>query len=399
MKYSTLSSKLSDSPTLAMAAKAKKLVSEGLDIISFSAGEPDFHTPAQVKAAGIAAIKKNITGYTASSGTPELRKHVARWMTREVGVEYAPNQILVSSGAKFAIAAAILATVDPGDEVIFPAPYWVSYPDMIKLAGAEPIPVETDLAHGFKMTPSALEASITPKTKMVLLNSPNNPTGAVYSHTELIALAEVLARFPEVWILSDEIYSRLIFDGKKHRSIAAISSNIAERTIIVNGVSKAFSMTGWRIGWAAGPKELIARAGKIQSHTTSCPSSISQSAAEAALQMDDSFMADWVEQYSRRRDIFIDLLKAVPGIKPFVPDGAFYLFCDIRQWIGKTKPKGGKLSSCFDAAEYLLDEAMIAAVPGDAFGAEGYIRFSFACSEDDIRRGVPRIAEAAGKLK
>lgn len=399
MKYSSLSSQLSNSPTLAIAAKAKKMISEGLDVISFSAGQPDFHTPDNVKNAGIEAIEKNITGYTASSGTPKLRNLVANWMTREVGVKYEPNQIIVSSGAKFAIAVSILTVVDPGDEVIFAAPYWVSYPEMVKLAGAIPRPVMTEGSEGFKLTPKALEASITPKTRIVLLNSPNNPTGAVYSEAELKALAEVVSRYPDIWVFSDEIYSRLVYDGKKHVSIAAVSPEMAERTIVINGVSKAFSMTGWRIGWAAGPSEAIARAGKIQSHTTSCPCSISQHAAEAALDGSDSFIGEWIDHYLKRRGLFADMLKDIPGIKPFIPDGAFYLFCNIAGWIGKTKPDGEKIDSCFDAADYLLDEALVAAVPGGAFGADGYIRFSFACSEDKIVRGVERIAEAVAKLK
>ncbi|MCK5832446.1 pyridoxal phosphate-dependent aminotransferase [bacterium] len=399
MKYSFLSSQMSNSPTLAIAAKAKRLVSEGLDIISFSAGQPDFNTPNPVRLAGIEAIEKNITGYTASSGTPKLREIVAKWMAHEVGVEYKPNQVLISTGAKFAIAVSILTSVDPGEEVIFASPYWVSYPDIVKFASAVPVIVKTSREEGFKLTPELLEAHITPKTRMVLLNSPNNPTGTVYSKSELRALAEVLLKHPNIWILSDEIYSRLIFDKKEHSSIAFSFPEMAERTIVVNGVSKAFSMTGWRIGWAAAPAELISRAGKIQSHTTSCPSSISQYAAEVALQSDDSFMVDWVAQYSSRRDLFISLLKDVPGIIPFVPDGAFYLFCDIKNWMGKVKPNGDTIKSCFDAADYLLDDALIAAVPGGSFGADCYMRFSFACSEDNIRRGVPRIAESVGKLK
>ncbi|MCD6501070.1 pyridoxal phosphate-dependent aminotransferase, partial [bacterium] len=288
MQYSYRSSLLSDSPTLAIAAKAKRLIAEGIDIVSFSAGQPDFPTPEAIKAAGIEAIDRNVTGYTASSGTPRLRGLVAEWMTREVGVDYAPNQIIVSTGAKFALVAAILATVNPGDEVLFAAPYWVSYTEMVKLAGAEPRPIMTVRASGFKLSPEALESSIGRETKMLMLNSPNNPTGAVYSRAELEALADVLARHPDVWVLSDEIYSRLIFGGKKHVSIAAISPDIAARTIVINGVSKTFAMTGWRIGWAAGPAELISRAGKIQSHTTSCPNSIAQYAAERALAADDS---------------------------------------------------------------------------------------------------------------
>ena len=399
MQYSYRSSLLSDSPTLAIAAKAKRLISEGIDIVSFSAGQPDFSTPEAIKAAGIEAIDKNVTGYTASSGTPKLRSLVAEWMTREVGVDYAPNQIIVSTGAKFALVAAILATVNPGDEVLFAAPYWVSYPEMVKLAGAEPRPIMTVRASGFKLSPEALESSIGRETKMLMLNSPNNPTGAVYSRAELEALADVLARHPDVWVLSDEIYSRLIFGGKKHVSIAAISPDIAARTIVINGVSKTFAMTGWRIGWAAGPAELISRAGRIQSHTTSCPNSIAQYAAERALAADDSFIADWVKQYSERRDLFSHLLSDIPGIEPFVPEGAFYLFCDIAGWIGKTTPKGKVIESSSDAAEFLLDEARVAAVPGGAFGVEGHMRFSFACSLESIRRGVSRMAEAVDRLE
>ena len=399
MKFSKRSSLLSDSPTLAIAAKAKQLKMEGVDIISFSAGQPDFHTPDSVKAAGIEAIENNETGYTASSGKPNLRRLVAEWMSHEVGVDYVSNQIIVSTGAKFALVVSILAAVDPGDEVIFAAPYWVSYTEMVKLAGGKPKVIRTGKADGFKLSPEALEAAIGPKTKMLMINSPNNPTGAVYTRAELEALAEVLNKYPDIWILSDEIYSRLIFDGKKHVSIASISPEIAGRTIVVNGVSKAFAMTGWRIGWAAGPVELISRAGKIQSHSTSCPCSISQYAAERALQIDDSFIEDWVNQYSGRRDLFIRLLADIPGIEPFVPNGAFYLFCDIGGWIGKTAPDGKIVESCSDAAEYLLDEARVAAVPGGAFGMEGHMRFSFACSTETIERGVLRIAKAVGKLR
>jgi len=398
MDYSDRAKRLVDSPTLAIAAKAKALKASGVDVISFSAGQPNFPTPEHIKDAGIEAINTNQTGYTASSGTPELRAAVAEWMTREVGVKYGPEQILISPGAKFAISLTILATVNPGEEVIFAAPYWVSYPEMVGLADGKSVIAVTDRQSGFKMTPDQLDALITPKTRMVLLNSPSNPTGALYSAKEIKALAEVLSTHPNIWILSDEIYSRLIFDDVKHFSIAAVSVDMANRTAVVNGVSKAFSMTGWRLGWIAGPAELIANAGKMQSHTTSCPSSISQFAARKAVTSPDAFLDEMLSAYRRRRDLFVELLRDIDGIIPFVPQGAFYLFCDIRHYLGKRTPSGEIISSCLDFAGYLLDEARIAAVPGGAFGMDGYIRFSFACSDENIREGVMRIEKALVKL-
>ncbi len=399
MLYADRTNKVTDSPTLAISAKAKALKAEGVDVISFSAGQPDFPTPEHVKRAGIEAIEKNITGYTASSGTPALRKAIADWTKKEIGVEYSPKQILVSTGAKFSLTAAILSTVEAGDEVIFAAPYWVSYPDMVRLADGTPVIAKTTAKDGYKITPDQLEAHISQKTRMLLLNSPSNPTGAVYSKSEIEALAEVLERHPNIWILSDEIYCKLIYGGTKHFSIAAVSKSMSDRTIVVNGVSKTYAMTGWRIGWLAGPEELVSRAGKIQSHTTSCPSSIAQEATLVALTSPDDFLDDMRDAYHRRRDLFVELLRDVPGIVPYVPDGAFYLFCEAGDYIGKTRPDGGRISSCMDFADYLLDEARVAAVPGGAFGAGGHIRFSFATGEDDIRRGVTRIAEAVAKLK
>ncbi len=398
MKYSDRVSKLGNSITLAISAKAKAMKGRGLDVISLSAGQPDFPTPEHIKAAGIAAIEGNITGYTASSGTPALRVAAAEWMTRETGVEYSPDRILISTGAKYSLALTILTTVNPGEEVIFAAPYWVSYPEMVNLAEGVPVIVKTDFANGFKLTPAMLENNITDKTRVVLLNSPSNPTGSVYTKEETIALAKVLEKYPDIWIVSDEIYSRLIYGDTEHFSIAAVSPAIAARTIVVNGVSKTFAMTGWRIGWMAGPKEFIARAGKMQSHTTSCPSSISQHAAEKALTLPDDFLIEMEGAYLRRRDMFIELLKDIPEIEPFKPDGAFYLFCDIGSIIGKTTPEGKRINSSVDFADYLLEQALVAAVPGGAFGIEGYIRFSFAASDEAIERGVSRIAEAVRKL-
>jgi len=319
-------------------------------------------------------------------------------MSAQIGIEYSAKQIMVSTGAKFSLTAAILATIDSGAEVIFTAPYWVSYPDMVRLADGTPVIAKTTAKDGYKITPDQLEAHISSKTRMLLLNSPSNPTGAVYNRSEIEALAEVLRKYPDIWILSDEIYSRLIYGGAEHFSIAAVSREIADRTIIVNGVSKTYAMTGWRIGWMAGPEELVSLAGKIQSHTTSCPSSISQEATLKALTAPDDFLEDMRKAYRRRRDLFVELLQGVQGIVPYVPDGAFYLFCEIGDLIGKTRADGVKISSCMDFADYLLDEARVAAVQGGAFGLGGHIRFSFATSDDDIRRGVARIAEAVDKL-
>lgn len=398
MLYADRTNMVTNSPTLAISAKAKALKAEGLDVISFSAGQPDFPTPDHIKAAGIAAIEGNATGYTASSGTPALRKAIAEWMTAQIGVEYSQKNIMVSTGAKYSLTAAILATIDRGAEVIFTAPYWVSYPDMVRLADGTPVIAKTTAKDGYKITPEQLEAHISPKTRMLLLNSPSNPTGAVYNRSEIEALAEVLRKYPDIWILSDEIYSKLIYGGAEHFSIAAVSKEIADRTIVVNGVSKTYAMTGWRIGWMAGPEELVSLAGKIQSHTTSCPSSISQEATLKALTSPDGFLDDMRAAYRRRRDLFVELLEGIPGIEPYVPEGAFYLFCEIGDLIGKTRKDGVKIMSCMDFADYLLDEARVAAVPGGAFGLGGHIRFSFATSDDDIKRGVERIAEAVGKL-
>jgi len=399
MEFAERTSRISDSPTLAIAAKAKALKAQGVDVISFSAGQPDFPTPGHIKAAGIEAINANKTGYTASSGTPALRKAAARWMSEQTGVQYEPSQILISAGAKFAIAVAILSTVDPGGEVIFTAPYWVSYPEIVKIADGVPVIALTSKEDGFKITPNQLEALITPRTKMLLLNSPSNPTGAVYTETEIRVLAKVLEAHPNVWILSDEIYSRLIYGDMKHFSIAAVSPEMAARTIVINGVSKTYAMTGWRIGWLAASKELVEKAGKIQSHTTSCPSSISQEAAEKALTAPDDFLNEMREAYSRRRELFLELLDDVEGIEPFIPDGAFYLFCNIRFYLGKECPDGTTIRSCLDFSNYLLDEARVAAVPGGAFGMAGYVRFSYATSDEDIKRGVERIKNALAKLK
>ncbi len=399
MQFASRTNKVTDSPTLAISAKAKALKAEGIDVISFSAGQPDFPTPEHIKRAGIAAIENNVTGYTASSGTPALRKAIAEWMSAQTGVDYSPKQVMVSTGAKFSLAVAIMATIEPGDEVILPAPYWVSYPDMIRLSGGEPVIAKTTAAGGYKITPDQLDNSITPKTRMLLLNSPSNPTGAVYTREEITALAGVLEKYPDIWIMSDEIYCRLIFGDIEHFSIAAVSDEMAKRTIVVNGVSKTYAMTGWRIGWMAGQEELVARAGKIQSHTTSCPCSISQEAALSAVIQPDGFLDDMREAYRRRRDLFVGLLADIDGIEPYIPDGAFYLFCDIGGLIGSARPDGGEISSCMDFADFLLDEARVATVPGGAFGSEGYVRFSFATNDEDIKRGVARIKESVAKLR
>lgn len=399
MKFASRTNKVTDSPTLAISAKAKALKAEGIDVISFSAGQPDFPTPKHIKQAGIEAIENNITGYTASSGTPALRKAIAGWMKAQIGIDYSIGQVMVSTGAKYSLAVAIMATIDPGDEVILPAPYWVSYPDMIRLSGGEPVIAKTSSDGNYKITPDQLESLISPKSRMLLLNSPSNPTGTVYTREEIAALAKVLEKHPEIWILSDEIYCRLIYGDTEHFSIAQVSDEMAARTIVVNGVSKTYAMTGWRIGWMAAPEELVSRAGKIQSHTTSCPCSISQEATLKALTAPDDFLDKMREAYLRRRDLFVELLAEVDGVEPYVPDGAFYLFCNIGDLIGKTRPNGDKVNSCMDFADYLLDEARVAAVPGGAFGLGEHIRFSFATGDEVIKKGVARLKEAVAKLK
>ncbi|NBX03162.1 MAG: pyridoxal phosphate-dependent aminotransferase [Alphaproteobacteria bacterium] len=400
MSFSAASrlSRVKPSPTLAVTAKAAELKAAGKDVIGLGAGEPDFDTPQHIKDAAVAAIAAGQTKYTPVAGTPALKKAIADKFLRENELTYAPNQIVAGTGAKQIIFNAFLATLNAGDEVIIPAPYWVSYPDMVLFAEGTPVIAEASEATAFKLTPAALEKAITPKTRWLILNSPSNPTGAAYTQAELRALADVLLKHPHVWILADDIYEHLAYDGFKFLTIAQVEPKLYERTLTVNGVSKAYAMTGWRIGYAGGPKELIAAISDIQSHSTSNPSSISQAASVAALNGPQEFLADWRNSFASRRNLVVDALNKIDGISCLKPEGAFYVFPNIKKLIGKKTPSGKTIESCNQFCDYLLEEALVAAVAGSAFGMGGYFRISYATSEKALTEAMNRIAKACAAL-
>ncbi len=369
------------SSTLAITARAKELRVQGHDVVNFGAGEPDFDTPAVIKQAAIQAIHDGLTKYTPSVGTLSLRQEIAKKFKRDNGLDYTPSQIVVSCGAKHSIFSVIQVLADDGDEVLIPAPYWVSYPEMVKLAGATPVFIETTSKTGLKVTPGMLRKAITKKTRIFILNSPSNPTGVVYSKEELRALAEICVE-QDIWIISDEIYEKLIYDIPEYASVAALSPAIYAKTITINGVSKTYSMTGWRIGYAAGPQEVMEHMKKFQDHSTSNPTSISQAAAEAALKMPEAEIQAMVDEFKRRRDLLMSLIDGIPEMSYIHPQGAFYLFCDI-----------SKLGDSMEVAKAILDDAKVAFIPGDGFGAPGFARLSFATSTERIQEGVRRIAQ------
>ena len=391
-------SRVKPSPTLAVTAKAAELKAAGKDVIGLGAGEPDFDTPDHIKDAAIAAIKAGQTKYTPVGGTPALKKAIIDKFKRENGLEYAANQIVASCGAKQVIFNALLATINNGDEVIIPAPYWVSYPDMVLFAEGTPVTVDCLEADGFKLKPAALEKAITPKTKWLILNSPSNPTGAAYTESELRALADVLLKHPHVWVIADDIYEHLAYDGFKFLTLAQVEPKLIDRTLTVNGVSKAYAMTGWRIGYAGGPKELITAISDIQSHSTSNPCSISQAASVAALNGPQEFLQDWKQSFASRRNLVVDALNAIPGLTCLKPEGAFYVFPNMKQLLGKKTPQGTTITSCTDFCNYLLEEALVAAVAGSAFGTGGYFRISYATSEKLLTEAMARIKKACAAL-
>lgn len=386
------------SPTLAVTAKAAELKAAGKDVIGLGAGEPDFDTPDHVKNAAIEAIKNGQTKYTAVAGTPELKKAISTKFKRENNLDYAANQIVAGVGAKQIIFNALLATLNAGDEVIIPAPYWVSYPDMVLFAEGKPVTIPCLEKNGFKLQPAELEKAITERSKWLILNSPSNPTGAAYSKEELRALADVLLKHPHVMILADDIYEHLVYDGFKFYTLAQIEPKLYDRVLTVNGVSKAYAMTGWRIGYAAGSKELIKAISDIQSHSTSNACSISQAASVAALNGQQDFLNDWRNSFAARRNLVVDALNAIPGISCLKPEGAFYVFPNMQGLIGKKTPAGKTISNSSDLCDYLLDEALVAAVAGSAFGLEGYFRISYATGEATLQKAMERIKEGCSKL-
>ncbi|GAA0655114.1 pyridoxal phosphate-dependent aminotransferase [Brevundimonas lenta] len=387
------------SATLAVTARARELKREGRDVIGLGAGEPDFDTPENIKEAAIAAIRRGETKYTDVDGTPELKAAVAAKFARENGLTYETNQIHVATGGKAVIYNALLATLSPGDEVIVPAPYWVSYPDMVLLAGGEPVTVIGHEADGFKLKPAVLEAAITPKTKWLILNSPSNPTGAAYTGEELEALAEVLRRHPQVWVMTDDMYEHLIYGDFDYRTIAQVAPDLYDRTLTVNGVSKAYAMTGWRIGYAGGPKPLIDLMRKVAGQTTSNPSSISQAAAVEALNGPQAFIAERGAAFEKRRDLVVSMLNQATGIRCAVPEGAFYVYPSIEGLIGKTTEGGVVIDSDDTFATALLDAEGVAVVQGSAFGLSPYFRISYATSEAVLEAACSRIQRFCASLK
>jgi aspartate aminotransferase len=389
---------LAESETLAMTRRSRELRAQGFDVINLSIGEPDFNTPENVKEAAKLAIDQNYTHYTPVPGYPELRQAIANKLKRDNNLVYTPEQIVVSTGAKQSLANAILCLVNPGDEVLIPTPYWVSYKEMIKLADAKGVFIEGKIDHDFKVTPTQVEAAITPKTKLFMFSSPCNPTGSVYSREELKALADVFERHPQVFIISDEIYEHINFLGH-HESIAQFES-VRDRVIIINGVSKGFAMTGWRLGYMASTLELAKACDKLQGQITSATCSITQRAAITAIDTDPAQSAEiknMVQAFHYRRDLALALLKEIPGLKTNVPDGAFYLFPEVVKYYGKSY-EGRTIHSASDLCDYLLDTAYVAIVPGVAFGSIDCIRISYATSEDSLREAIRRIATALAKL-
>ena len=391
--------RISASPTMAITAKARALKAEGKDIISLSAGEPDFDTPDHVKQAAIAAINAGDTKYTDVSGTLALRKAVAAKFQRDSGIDYKPEEIIVSTGGKQVIFNAMLATVQSGDEVIIPTPAWVSYPDIVKLANGTPVFVPCGQNNGFKLRPEDLEAAITPKTKWLFINSPNNPSGAAYSAEELRPICDVLLKHPDVWIFTDDIYEKLTYDGFKPATIVEVEPRLRDRTITMNGCSKAFAMTGWRIGYCGAPVALIKAMDKLQGQSTSNASSISQAAAVAALNGPQDGLAHMVEVYAARRDLVVEMLNKAPGITCGKPEGAFYVFPSIHGCIGKTTPNGTKITDDETFVSALLEETGVAAVHGSAFIYPGHFRISYATSTQALQSACTRIQKFCNALK
>jgi aspartate aminotransferase len=386
------------SPTVAMNTKAMEMAAAGEDVIGLAVGEPDFDTPDHIKEAGIEAIRKGDTKYTAPDGRPELKAAICRKLKRENGLDYTPAQVSIGVGGKHVLYNALMASVNPGDEIIIPAPYWTSYPDMVLLAEGTPVPVQCQVEQGFKLTGPALEAAITPKTKWLILNSPSNPSGAAYSWAEMKALTDVLLRHPHVWIMSDDMYEHLVYDGFQFCTPAQVEPRLYARTLTVNGVSKAYAMTGWRIGYAAGPKELIDAMRKVQSQSTTNPASMAQTAAVAALDGQQNYRSGWIDSFKRRRDLVVKGLNAAAGLSCNTPEGAFYVYPSCAGVIGKKTPDGKVIESDDDFAFYLLNTEKVVVVPGSAFGLSPNFRISYATSDEKLAEACKRIQRACAAL-
>ena len=389
--------KIKPSPTIAVTQKARELKAAGKDVIGLGAGEPDFDTPDNIKQAAIKAINDGDTKYTAVDGTPALKKAIVEKFKKENNLDYTTDQITVGAGGKHVIYNAMMATLNDGDEVIIPAPYWVSYPDIVLLAGGKPVVMECDEKQGFKINPSDLEKFITPKTKWIILNSPSNPTGACYSENDIKAIAAVLEKYKHIYILSDDIYEHVTYEGFKFFTIAQIES-LKDRVLTMNGVSKAYSMTGWRIGYAAGPKDIVKAIAKIQSQSTTNPSSISQAASVEALSGTQDFIKKRADSFQERRDFVVKALNDIDGINCLNPDGAFYVFPSCKELIGKKDPGGKEIKSDSDFVQSLLENSGIAVVQGSAFGLAGFFRISYATSMENLKKALEKISSFCKSL-
>jgi len=397
MNLSDRVQKIKPSATLAVSAAAKAMKAQGIDVIGFGAGEPDFDTPDHIKQAACDALAKGFTKYTPESGIDELKTAVAAKLKRDNGLTYDKSQVIISCGGKHCLYNLYMAVLNKGDEVVIPAPYWVSYPDMALLADAKPVFVPTSEKSGFKMTAKQLEAALTKKTKLVVLNSPSNPTGSAYTAAELKALARVLEK-SDAWVVSDDIYESIVYDGFKFSSIAMVAGkDLLERIVVVNGVSKTYSMTGWRIGYAAGAKPVISAMSKIQGQSTSNPTSFAQKGALAALAGKQGFLKKMVGEFKKRRDYAVKTLSKMPGVTCYNPQGAFYVLPNFSAYLGK-KWNGKPIANDVELCNFLLQEVKVAAVPGSAFGADGYIRLSYCTSMANIKEGLKRIGEGIAKL-
>lgn len=394
----TRCSAVKPSPTLGITALAKKMQAEGKAVLSFGAGEPDFDTPAHVKSVAKAALDAGKTKYTATSGTPELLAAIVSKLKRDNAVDYEPKQVLTSNGGKHSLFNAMAVLIEPGDEVIIPAPYWVTYPEQVRLFGGQPVIVQTADKNNFCMTAEQLQKAISAKTKILILNSPSNPTGAAYTREQLLELANICVEH-DLWIISDEIYEHIVYDGYRHVCVASLSPQVKERTVLVNGASKCYSMTGWRMGFAAGPEAVIKAMTVIQEQATSNISSITQAAAVEAFNGPQDFLKDWVTSFKERRDYIVGALNKIPGISCNTPQGAFYVFPNISKLFGKKTPSGKIISTSEEFCLYLLQEHLVACVHGSAFGAEGYMRLSYATDMKTIQEGVERVARATESLK
>jgi aspartate aminotransferase len=391
--------RIKPSPTIGISNVAREMKAAGKDVIALSAGEPDFDTPQHIKDAAIAAIQRGETKYTAVDGIPELKAAICRKFERDNGLKYKPSQVSVGTGGKQVLFNALVATVNPGDEVIIPAPYWVSYPDIVVFAGGTPVPLPTKAEHGFKVQPEDLAKLITPKTKWFIFNSPSNPSGAAYTHDELKKVTDVLKKHPQVWVLTDDMYEKLVYDGFKFATPAQVEPSLYDRTLTMNGVSKAYCMTGWRIGYAAGPEPLIKAMGTLQSQSTTNPSAISQWAAVAALDGPQDFIEKHNASFKSRRDLIVSMLNQAKGIRCPTPEGAFYVYPSCAGTIGMTAPSGKKIGNDEDFAKELLATEGVAVVHGAAFGSSPAFRISYATSEKELEDAGKRIQRFCGNLR